>query len=130
MKERFQFEEIFPVSPKELYESWLNSESHSAMTGSKAECSDENRGEFTAWDGYIRGANKSLKPYKEIIQSWRTSDFKDKDPDSELIVRFYDVVGGCRMVLIHRNVPEGEIHYKQGWIDHYLQPMRAHFNKK
>lgn len=127
MKEQFEFNEIFPVSPAVLYDAWLSSEGHSQMTGGKAECSREIGASFSAWDGYIFGKNILLCLNEEIIQAWRTSQFKEEDEDSELIIRFKEIPGGTEMTLIHRNVPAGEKHYHQGWIDHYISPMKSYF---
>jgi activator of HSP90 ATPase len=127
MTESFELRERFPVKPSILYDAWLNSKAHTAMTGGEAICSDRKGGVFTAWDGYISGSNKSLKPKREIVQSWRTTEFEDRDEDSELIIRLAEIEEGTELTLIHRNIPEGQTQYKQGWIDHYFMPMRAYF---
>ncbi|NNE29213.1 MAG: hypothetical protein HKN16_06230 [Saprospiraceae bacterium] len=127
MKEKCEFNEIFPVAPADLFNAWLSSEGHSQMTGGKAQCSKEIGASFSAWDGYITGKNHTLILNEEIIQTWRTSEFKDDDEDSELVVRFKEIPGGTEMCLIHRNIPTGQTQYEQGWIDNYLNPMKAHF---
>ena len=35
MKESFEIKETFNAKPSEIYEKWLNSEKHFAMTGGK-----------------------------------------------------------------------------------------------
>ncbi len=127
MKESIELTATFKASPAAIYAAWLDSKAHSEMTGGTAICSDQIGGEFTAWDGYITGTNKSLKPNEEIIQSWRTSEFQPADEDSELTIRLAAVAGGTELTLIHRHIPEGQTQYKQGWINHYFTPMKAYF---
>ena len=39
--------------------------------------------------------------------------------------------GGTRVTFDHREIPEGQgVNYQQGWVDHYLVPMRAWFQKQ
>ena len=129
MKESFSLKATFPVSPSTLYYAWLDSETHSQMTGGEASCSDQPGAEFTAWDGYIWGKNIALKPNEEIIQSWRTTEFDETDEDAELIIRFQEVENGTELMLIHTNIPEGQTQYEQGWVNHYFTPMKAYFAK-
>lgn len=124
----FQITEMFPVSSSTIYNAWLDSEEHSKMTGGEAVCTDTVGGLFTAWDGYISGRNHSLTPNKEIKQSWRTSEFKESDEDSDLIIRLTDNDEGCELTLIHSNIPEGQSDYKTGWVNHYFEPMKEYFD--
>jgi activator of HSP90 ATPase len=84
MKKSIELKETFLATPKELFNAWLDSDKHTAMTGGKANCNAKVNGEFSAWDGYISGKNISLIEDKEIIQEWRTSEFKESDKNSEL----------------------------------------------
>lgn len=127
MKTSFEIKATFSVSPSTLYEAWLDSEQHTAMTGGGAECSPVPGGPFTAWDGYINGTNVSLKEHEEIVQKWRTVEFSADAEDSDLILRIQAADGGCELTLIHNNIPEGQPDYEQGWIDNYFTPMRSYF---
>ena len=129
MKESIELSKTFNSKASEIYSAWLDSKKHTEMTGGEATCSTEVGAAFSAWDGYIEGSNKSLVPNKEIIQNWRTSEFKDTDEDSELIIRLKDIDGTCELTLIHTNIPEGESQYEQGWIEHYFEPMSKYFNQ-
>lgn len=126
----FELKETFEVNPEIVYSAWLDSEQHADMTGGEAECSDQVGGEFSAWDGYITGTNRALTPNKEIVQAWRTSEFMDEDEDSELLLQFAEIEGGCELTLIHRNIPEGNSDYENGWKEHYFEPMKAYFAGK
>lgn len=127
MKTQFELKRTFPATPARIYKAWLTSKGHTAMTGGKAACSPEEGASFTAWDGYISGRNIKLVPDSEIVQSWRTTEFDESDPDSELIVRLAPVEGGTELTLIHNKIPQGQPDYKKGWEDHYLTPMAAYF---
>ena len=130
MKNAFDLKVEFSVNPSTLYDAWLDSEEHSKMTGAEASCSNQEGGGFSAWDGYITGKNIKLNQNKQIIQKWRTSDFKNSDEDSELLIEIHETVEGCEMLLIHKNIPMGQPDYKQGWIDHYINPMKMYFEAK
>lgn len=123
----FTIKANFPVPPQTLYEAWLSSKQHSAMTGSKAVCSAKVKGKFTAWDGYISGKNTSLEPNCKIIQAWRTTEFSDSDPDSEIIIEFIPTTKGSTLTISHNNIPKGQPDYKKGWMEYYFKPMKAYF---
>ena len=127
MKTSFELKQSFSVSAKEIYEAWLSSEKHTAMTGGDAKCSNEEGASFNAWDGYISGKNVRLNPNELIIQSWRTSEFSDSDEASQLTIMLYDTSIGCEIHLTHTDIPEGQSDYKKGWIEHYFEPMTEYF---
>ena len=127
MAVEFEISEVFPTTCSELYYAWLSSDGHSAMTGSPAEVSDEVGAKFTAWDGYITGKNLALDPGKRILQTWRTSEFDDKDPDSILEILLTPVKQGSRLTLRHTNLPLHGMQYKEGWVESYFEPMREYF---
>lgn len=116
------------ATPQQVYEAWLDSRAHGAMTGGKAKMSARQGARFSAWDGYISGRNLRLEPGRRIVQSWRTTDFAESDPDSEIELRLAPVKGGMRLTLRHRNVPDGHTSYRDGgWRDFYFTPMRQYF---
>jgi activator of HSP90 ATPase len=129
MKQSIELKELFTATPEQIYKAWLDSEKHTAMTGGKAICSNEINDTFSTWDGYISGKNVSFIENKEIIQEWRTTEFKETDNNSELILKFQDTEKGCQLTLIHNNIPEGQSDYEKGWINHYFEPMKAYFEK-
>ena len=96
-----------------IYNSWLDSEEHSKMTGGKADCSDEPGAQFTAWDGYIKGRNVLLEPHHRIVQSWRTSQFLENEEDSQIEVLFREIEDETELTLIHTKLPDAGGHYKK-----------------
>lgn len=128
MKNGFTLSEVFNAKPSEIYNAWLTSEGHSAMTGSKANVDGRVGGKFSAWDGYISGSTLELTPDQRIVQAWRTSEFPEGTPDSHIEILLEVVQGGTEVTLIHSDMPEDQVDsYRQGWEDFYFKPMREHF---
>jgi len=128
MKNGFTLSEIIPAKPSEIYEAWLSSEGHTAMTGSPAKVDGNVGGKFSAWEGYIFGTTLELTLNQRIVQTWRTSEFRDEAPDSHLEVLLEEVAQGTKVKLIHRDMPEDQVDsYRQGWEDFYFKPMKEYF---
>ncbi len=127
MSIEFEISDIFSATPEQVYDAWLDSEGHSKMTGGAAEASAQVGGEFSAWDGYISGKNLELEPGKRILQSWRTQEFQESDADSELEITLKGVPEGTKLTLKHTKLPEHGMQYKDGWGEHYFEPMKAYF---
>ena len=124
----FVVSDVFRTTPDVLYDAWMSSEGHSAMTGAPATVDPRIGGAFEAWDGYITGRTLVLEPGRRIVQSWRTSEFSDVDGDSQIDVAFELLDDATRIVIRHGNVPDGHHSYEEGgWQQHYFEPMRAYF---
>lgn len=124
----FTISAIIPATANEIYDAWLSSEGHSAMTGGEAHASPEVGAAFDAWDGYISGTTLAGEPGKRIVQSWRTSQFADDDPDSRIEITLEPATSGTRLTLTHTDVPDDGGHYEEGWKTHYIVPMQAYFD--
>ena len=128
MKNEFTISTMIPAPPEKVFRAWLSTEGHSAMTGSPARVEPRVGGAFTCWDGYITGTTSRLKPYTRIVQTWRTTEFPDGSPDSEIEILLEAVEGGTKLTLTHRNIPDGQAEsYESGWDESYFQPMIAFF---
>jgi activator of HSP90 ATPase len=124
----FKLSCALPATPQAVYDAWLDSVAHGAMTGGAAKIAKRVGGAYRAWDGYITGKTLELVPAKRIVQSWRTSEFAARDPDSTITVELEQMKAGTRLTLIHRGVPDGLTSYENGgWQDNYFTPMKAHF---
>jgi activator of HSP90 ATPase len=131
MSDSLKMSDIIPATPQEIYEAWLDSKKHSAMTGSKAVIEAEVGGTFTAWEEYISGTNIELEPNHRIVQKWRTTDFTDDLPDSDLEILLDEVPDGTKVTIVQSSLPEDQIDaYKLGWKDFYFEPMKKYFTKK
>ena len=130
MQNSFKLSTFIPASPDRIYNAWLSSAGHGAMTGSIARIENQVGGKFTAWDGYIMGETIELHPFERIVQRWRTTEFPDGSSDSHLEILLEPVEGGTRLTLVHTDIPEGQVEeYQKGWIDFYFTPMEEYFSK-
>jgi len=128
MKNKFELTVTLPASAEKIFDAWLSSEGHSAMTGSAAKVDGKVGGAFTAWDGYIFGKTLKMESPRRIVQAWRTSEFPEDAPDSRVEILFDEVKGGTKLTLIHSDMPEDQVEsYKQGWEDFYFKPMKEYF---
>jgi len=127
MSLKFRVSDTFSATPEILYHAWLDSETHSRMTGGNAIVSDQVGGEFTAWDGYIKGKNLELQPPLRIFQTWRTTDFPDAEPDSLLEITFIPEGKITRVTIRHSDLPEQGQQYQSGWVEAYFNPMKKYF---
>ena len=117
-----------PASPEAIYDAWLDSARHAAMTGAPAHIGNQVGDAYSAWDGYIVGRTLELVPGRRIVQSWRTTDFADEDPDSTIAIELERMGIGARLTLMHSGVPDDHTDYENGgWQDFYFTPMTAYF---
>lgn len=127
MKESLDLKTIINVAPPIIYNAWLDSHLHSGMTGGEAKINTKVGSTFTAWNGYITGTNIELIPNQKIIQNWRTSEFNPNDESSILTIVLKEIENGTELTLIHKNIPEGQTQYKNGWVENYFDPMKNYF---
>ncbi len=130
MQKQLSISATISAPPDKVYEAYLSSTEHAAMTGSAAKIENRISGTFMAWDGYITGTITELVKNRKIVQAWRSTDFEADDPDSILELSFEGVQDGkgTKLVLTHKNLPEGtEEEYRQGWKEFYFEPMKEYF---
>ena len=126
MKNEFTLSEVIPAKASAIYQAWLSSEGHTAITGSPAQVDGSVGGTFSAWNGYISGSTLDLTSDERIVQAWRTSEFPDDAPDSRVEVLLEETGGGTKITLTHSNIPSDQADsYRQGWEDFYFKPMRV-----
>ena len=128
MPYEFTVSDVIPATPQEIYDAWLDSQGHANITGgASADIVAQEGTKFTVWDGYITGTNIKLESGKRIVQSWRTSEFTDSDPDSQIEVLLEPIEGGTQITLHHTNVPDGQSGYQGGWQENYFDTMKKFF---
>jgi uncharacterized protein YndB with AHSA1/START domain len=126
---RFTVSTELPVPPPAVFDAWLDSDQHGAMTQSVATASRGIAGAFTAHDGYISGINLEIEDNKRILQTWRTSEFGESDPDSSIEITLEPTSVGTRLTLSHWNIPDDQADgYETGWQDFYFTPMLEYFS--
>ncbi len=129
MSERLTMTVVIPAAPRQIYEAWLSSKGHTAMTGSPAVVDPVPGGRFTAWDGYISGVTEKAEPYRLIVQRWRTTEFPHEAADSHLEIYLEPIDHHTLLTLIHTEIPDRQAaSYEQGWLRYYFEPMREYFS--
>jgi activator of HSP90 ATPase len=119
---------VVAAAPEAVYTAWLSSKGHAAMTGSPAKITARAGSAFSTWDGYISGKTLEVEPSLRIVQTWRTTDFSEEEPDSSLEVLFEKAKGGTKVTLVHTKIPAGHgEEYRRGWVDFYFKPMKEYF---
>jgi len=129
MPYEFTVSDFIPASPRDIYDAWLDSAGHAAMTGAEATASPVVGAPFSAWDGYIWGENLKLEPGRLIVRSWRTSEFASEGADSQIEVLLEPIENGTKITIHHSNVPDGQTGYENGgWQENYFDPMKEYFS--
>lgn len=119
---------VIAATPEAIYTAWMSGAKHAAMTGAAAKVTAKVGGKFSAWDNYIEGKTLELKPFKKIVQAWRTTEFPTDAPDSRLEITIEAEKSGTRITLTHTDIPPGQAaDYKKGWLDFYFKPMKEYF---
>jgi len=114
-----------------IFDTWMSSAGHSAMTGGTAEIDPAIGRRFEAWDGHITGTTIALEPGRRIVQSWRTKEFEADDVDSQIEVLLEPLGQGTRIAIRHTGVPSGQPAYEQsGWRENYFEPMQEYFSRQ
>jgi uncharacterized protein YndB with AHSA1/START domain len=128
--EELRVSSLVPASPNRIFAAWMDERQHSAFTGARAHIDPWSGGRVSAWDGYIFGNHLFLDTGRRIVMAWRTTDFPQNAPDSQVDVTLEPVAGGTKVTIAHTGIPEGQSEqYREGWRTHYLDPMRRYFAK-
>src|ERR1022692_501627 len=118
---------VLPATAERLYATYLDPAQHAAVTGAPVTVSAEPGSMFHAFGGQISGMMLSAIAPRLIVQSWRSTNFRDTDPDSTLILVFVPEGKDGRIDLIHIDVPEQDYQgVTEGWEKYYWAPWRRH----
>jgi activator of HSP90 ATPase len=120
----------FNASPQRLYELYLSAREHAAFTGAAVKLQPKAAGKFSAFGGMLSGSFLLLTPGRMIVQRWRSMEFQPNDLDSILTLTFYKERTGCRIHLVHVNVPAHDYQgVTKGWPKYYWKPLRGYLKK-
>jgi activator of HSP90 ATPase len=113
--------------PSELYAMYLDPAAHAEFTGGgPATITPLAGSEWSAFGGRIYGRVLALTPDQQIVQSWRSFEWHDDDPDSVLVLAFTAEGAGTRLELVQIGVPERLYDtLVSGWPSRYWDPWRA-----
>ena len=122
---------VLPGSPAELYAMYMDAEIHAAFTGAPARISEERGSPFEAFGGLLTGTMLQAVRPMLIVQSWRSVNFADEDPDSTLIISFSPEDDDGRIDLIHLDVPENDFQgVSGGWESRYFAPWLTYLQSR
>jgi activator of HSP90 ATPase len=115
---------VLPASAEELFSMYMDPAIHGEFTGAPARISDEAGSVFEAFGGLLKGRTLQVVKPRLIIQSWRSVNFADDDPDSTLIIMFTQEEDNAgRIDLVHLDVPESDYQgVSGGWESRYFAP--------
>lgn len=115
------------TSAMELYELYMSSKKHTASTGSPAQISTKIGGRFKAYEEYATGENLLLIKDKLIMQTWRASDWAEKEPDSTFMIYLDQKGKDTTLHMVQAHVPDDLAEsLGQGWHDFYWKPWRVY----
>ena len=118
---------VLPAPAEDLYATYLNPLLHEAVTGAPVTVGAEPGAPFRAFGGQISGTTLSVIAPRLIVQSWRSVNFRDSDPDSTLILAFVPEGKDGRIDLVHIDVPEQDYQgVGEGWEKYYWAPWRRY----
>ena len=118
---------VLAAGAEALFEMYLNPQAHGAITGAAVTIGSEPGSAFSAFDGALSGQVLVVVRPRLIVQSWRSTKFKDDDPDSTLILSFTGEGEQGRIDLVHIDVPEHDYQdVVEGWQNYYWTPWRAY----
>ncbi len=122
---------VLPASAETLFEMYLDPSVHQAITGAPVAIGDERGAPFEAFNGSLTGTTIEVVEPTLIVQSWRSTEFKDTDPDSTLILSFTPKGNEGQIDLIHLDVPDQDYDgVNEGWEKYYWRPWRDYIEGK
>ena len=122
---------VLPAQPDRLFAMYLDPSIHQAIIGAPVAISSESGSKFDAFEGELTGTMLEVIEPRLIIQSWRSSAFKTRDPDSTLILNFTQARDKGRIDLIHLDVPDHDYEgVTKGWKLYYWDPWLDYLEGK
>ncbi len=119
---------FFRASPKEVFETLMDSKKHGRFTGKKALISRVVGGKISAYGGYIEGYNLTLVKNKTIVQAWRGADW----PKGHWSIASFELAkygASTKLNFTHVNVPDKHIKdITEGWKSAYWEKMQKMFS--
>ena len=118
----------FAATPENLCQMYLDPARHASITGSPMVRIGPSAGaEFWAFDGRITGRILAVAPGRQIVQSWRSFEWKPDDLDATLVLSFWPDPIGARLEMTLVNAPEHLYEKLQtNWSIRYWEPWKAY----
>lgn len=122
---------VLPAPAPELFSMYLDPAVHAEFTGAPARIGAAPGAAFEAFGGLLKGRMlQTVKPHL-IVQSWRSVNFAEADPDSTLIITFTPEDDAGRIDLVHLDVPDHDFQdVNGGWESRYFAPWLAYLQHR
>jgi activator of HSP90 ATPase len=119
---------VLAAPAEALFATYLDPKRHAAITGGPVVVSRRPGSAFKAFGGALSGRTLAVEAPRMIVQSWRSTNFGKRDPDSTLILNFTWAERNMgRITLVHLDVPEVDYAgVSAGWRLYYWRPWRAY----
>lgn len=117
---------VLPAAAERLFGMYLDPALHAAFTGFPVTIAAVPGAKFEAFEGQLSGQILHVVESRLIVQSWRSTQFNDEDPDSTLILSFIPQGDQGGIELVHLDVPDHDFEgVMQGWSQYYWKPWSA-----
>ncbi len=128
----FRLSCTLPASPEAVYDAWLDSACHSAMTGAPATIGQRVGETYSPLGTATSSARRSSSfPGDGSSSPGAPPNSATTDPDSTVAVELEPTRAGTRLTLSHSGVPDDQTDYENGgWRDFYFSPMKAYFARE
>jgi len=116
---------VLPAPADRLFAMYLDPAQHAAFTGHPVAIGARPGAMFEAFGGQLTGQILHVVELQLIVQSWRSTQFRDEDRDSTLILTFTPEGEHGRIELVHLDVPDHDFDgVNEGWRKFYWSPWR------
>jgi len=122
---------VLPASAEQLFQMYLDPQTHGDITGAPVTIAEEAGSEFRAFEGKLSGQVLAVTRPTLIVQFWRSIAFKPEDPDSTLMLCFTPLGNEGRIDLLHLDVPDQDYDgVNKGWESYYWTPWRKYLERR
>ena len=116
------------ATPEQVFDAYVQPAVAASVIGGECTGDAQAGADFTQWNGYILGKHLELVRGERVVQEWTTTEWPKGAPPSRVELQLSGTGGGTELTMTHSSVPSEQAEdYRQGWIDYYWTPMRAHF---
>lgn len=131
MRSIIQQSVVLPAPARSLYAMYLDPVVHAEITGAPVMIGAAAGVPFRAFEGSLSGSMLTVVEPALIVQSWRSVNFTEDDPDSTLILSFTPLATpdgeAGRIDLVHLDVPGQDYQgVTDGWETYYWTPWRRY----
>jgi len=121
---------VIKATPQRIFEALTTIADIKKWSGAGAKFEAKVDGQYTMWDGWVKGTVQELIPGKKLAQTWEPSDWEPQNEASVATFTLSEKGGGTEVQFEQTNVPDKQ--YKStddGWRDFYLGAIKEYLEK-